>query len=79
MRHAWQNQRTDGLKKPGKVRMKAGGKANAENPALWSRVKSEAKAKFDVYPSAYANAWAAKEYKSRGGSWSGPDNRVKKK
>jgi len=60
-------------------RMKAGGKVNAENPALWSRVKSEAKSKFDVYPSAYANAWASKEYKSRGGSWSGADNRVKKK
>ena len=67
------------MKKPDKVRMKDGGKVNAENPALWSRVKSEAKSKFDVYPSAYANAWAAKEYKSRGGSWSGPDNRVKKK
>jgi hypothetical protein len=48
------------------------------NPALWSRVKAEAKKKFDVYPSAYANAWAAKEYKKRGGSWRGPDNRVKK-
>lgn len=48
------------------------------NAALWSRVKAEAKKKFDVYPSAYANAWAAKEYKKRGGSWSGADNRVKK-
>jgi hypothetical protein len=28
--------------------------------------------------SAYANAWAAKEYKKRGGTWSGADNRVKK-
>ena len=35
------------------------------NPALWSKVKAAAKAKFDVYPSAYANAWAAKEYKKR--------------
>lgn len=41
----------------------------AKNAALWSRVKSEAKAKFDVYPSAYANAWAAKKYKASGGSW----------
>jgi hypothetical protein len=49
-----------------------------KNPALWSRVKAAAKAKFDVYPSAYANAWAAKEYKKRGGTWGGPDNRVKK-
>lgn len=47
------------------------------NAALWSRVKAAAKAKFDVYPSAYANAWAAKEYKKRGGSWSGPNNKVK--
>lgn len=49
------------------------------NAALWSRVKSEAKRKFDVYPSAYANAWAAKEYKKRGGTWSGADNRVNKR
>ena len=39
------------------------------NPALWSRVKAQAKSKFDVYPSAYANGWAAKEYKSKGGGW----------
>jgi hypothetical protein len=39
------------------------------NPALWSRAKALAKSKFDVYPSAYANGWAAKWYKSRGGSW----------
>lgn len=38
-------------------------------PALWSSAKSQAKAKFDVYPSAYANAWAAKKYKSMGGGW----------
>lgn len=40
-----------------------------KNPALWSRVKAQAKAKFDVYPSAYANAWAAKKYKASGGAW----------
>ena len=39
------------------------------NPALWSRAKSLAKQKFDVYPSAYANGWAAKWYKGKGGSW----------
>ena len=39
------------------------------NPSLWSRIKSRAKAKFDVYPSAYANGWAAKEYKKAGGGW----------
>jgi hypothetical protein len=42
-------------------------------------VQAEAKRKFDVTPSAYSNAWASKEYKKRGGSWSGPDNRVKKR
>lgn len=54
-------------------------KAIPENPRLWASVKSQAKKKFDVYPSAYANAWASKEYKSKGGTWSGADNRVKKK
>ena len=39
------------------------------NPSLWSKMKSKAKAKFDVYPSAYANGWAAKEYKKAGGGW----------
>ena len=49
------------------------------NPSLWSRAKAEAKKKFNVYPSAYANAWASKWYKSKGGTWSGKDNRVRKK
>ena len=35
----------------------------------WSYYKSQAKKKFDVYPSAYANAWAAKMYKKAGGGW----------
>jgi hypothetical protein len=39
------------------------------NPELWSRAKSLARQKFDVYPSAYANGFAAKWYKKRGGSW----------
>ena len=38
-------------------------------PSLWSRAKALAKKKFDVYPSAYANGWAAKWYKKRGGGW----------
>ena len=38
-------------------------------PALWSKYKSQAKAKFDVYPSAFANGWAAKQYKAAGGGW----------
>ena len=39
------------------------------NPELYSRVKAEAKKKFDVYPSAYANGWAARKYKAAGGGW----------
>ena len=31
-----------------------------KNPALYARVKAEAKKKFKVYPSAYANAYASK-------------------
>ena len=37
--------------------------------AKWSYYKSQAKKKFDVYPSAYANAWAAKQYKAAGGGY----------
>jgi hypothetical protein len=39
------------------------------NPKLWASKISAAKSKFDVYPSAYANGWAAKEYKKAGGGW----------
>ena len=39
------------------------------NKPLWDRAKAAARSKFDVYPSAYANAWAAKWYKSHGGGW----------
>lgn len=39
------------------------------NPELYARVKAEAKAKFKVYPSAYANAWLVREYKKRGGTY----------
>ena len=35
-------------------------KSTPNNASLWSKVKSEARSKFDVYTSAYANAWAAK-------------------
>jgi hypothetical protein len=42
----------------------------------WSAAVAEAKAKFKVYPSAYANAYAAKRYKAMGGGWRGPNNKV---
>lgn len=48
--------------------MKEGGNVPT-NPSLWSKAKSVAKSKYDVYPSAYANGFAAKWYKERGGNW----------
>ena len=39
------------------------------DPELYARVKSAAKKKFDVYPSAYANGWLVAEYKRRGGKY----------
>ena len=45
------------------------GKNKPTNPKLWSRAKSMARQKFDVYPSAYANLWASKWYKKKGGGW----------
>lgn len=39
------------------------------DPAKWAYYKAQAKKKFDVYPSAYANGWAAKKYKEAGGGW----------
>jgi hypothetical protein len=39
------------------------------NPSLWSSCKAWAKAKYDVWPSAYACGAAAKRYKSKGGGW----------
>jgi len=50
------NQLTEGENKP-------------TNPALWSRAKAAAKSKYKVYPSAYANGFAAKWYKEHGGGW----------
>ena len=54
--HAQQAQTLDAIK------MKKGGSAgdvpkNVANPSLYRKAKAKAKAKFDVYPSAYANGW----------------------
>lgn len=53
---------------PQAVEMKSGGNVPT-NPGLYSRVKSEAKSKFDTWPSAYGSAWLVKTYKSRGGGY----------
>ena len=39
------------------------------NKALYARVKAQAKRKFKVYPSAYANGWLVRTYKARGGRY----------
>lgn len=52
-----------------KKKKKKKSKPKPTNSALWSRAKAMARAKFDVYPSAYANAWAARWYKKKGGGW----------
>ena len=49
------------------------------SPEKWAQAKSQAKAKFDVYPSAYANGWAAKKYKEMGGGWKSVSEAVKDK
>ena len=41
-------------------------KAIPTNPKLYAQVKAETKRKFDVYPSAYANAYLVRTYKKRG-------------
>lgn len=52
--------------------------AKPTNPTLYARVKAEAKRKFKVYPSAYANAWLVREYKKRGGTYRTESKRGKK-
>ena len=44
---------------------------NVANPSLYRKAKAKAKAKFDVYPSAYANGWMVQEYKRMGGRYKG--------
>ena len=59
------------------IKMKKGGgaksktPANVANPSIYARAKAKAKAKFDVYPSAYANAYMVSEYKKMGGKYKG--------
>jgi|TARA_R100000479_G_C6347990_1_gene188006 hypothetical protein len=44
-------------------------KAIPTNPKLYAQVKAETKRKFDVYPSAYANAYLVRTYKKKGGKY----------
>ena len=51
------------------VKLKKGGSPTPKNKSLYATVKDEAKRKFKVYPSAYANAWLVRTYKARGGRY----------
>jgi hypothetical protein len=44
-------------------------KGEPADKELYARIVNEAKRKFDVYPSAYANGWVVQEYKRRGGKY----------
>lgn len=44
---------------------------NVADPSLYRKAKARAKAKFDVYPSAYANGWMVQEYQRMGGKYKG--------
>ena len=57
-----------GKKKTTKKKTKKKG-PTPTTPSLYARVKAEAKRKFKVYPSAYANAWLVRTYKKRGGGY----------
>ena len=50
------------------------GGSDPSNKELYARIIAEAKAKFDVYPSAVANAWVSQEYKKRGGTYKADDS-----
>lgn len=52
-----------------KKKKKKSGKNVPNDPALYSRCKSEIKKKFKIYPSAYANSSLVRLYKSRGGTY----------
>jgi len=58
-----------GTEKMARKRKSAKKKPVPTNPRLYAQVKAEARRKFKVYPSAYANGWLVKTYKQRGGKY----------
>ena len=57
------------VKLAAKKKKKAKKKNVPNDPALYSRCKSEVKSKFEVWPSAYGSMALTKLYKSRGGTY----------
>jgi Family of unknown function (DUF5872) len=67
---------TEKADKPDYANMLPGGeKSEPADADLYAKVKAEAKQKFDVYPSAVANAWVVNEYKKRGGKYKAKSNK----
>ncbi len=54
-----------------KSRSRVSSRSKPTDMALYNRVKAQAKLNFKVWPSAYASGWLVKEYKRRGGRYSG--------
>ena len=52
-----------------KKKKKSSGKNVPNNPSLWASCQAEAKRKFEIFPSAYANGFASRRYKEKGGTW----------
>lgn len=57
------------LAKKKKSKYKGTSKNVPNNMALYNKCKAQAKAKFDVWPSAYGSAYLTKLYKSKGGTY----------
>lgn len=55
--------------KVSKKKKKKSGKNIPNNPSLWASCQAEAKRKFEIFPSAYANGFASRRYKQKGGTW----------
>jgi hypothetical protein len=49
--------------------IKIAAKHKPNNPKLWAKCLTDARSRFRVCPSAYCNAFAAKTYKKKGGTW----------
>ena len=52
-----------------KKKKKSSGKNVPNNPSLWASCQAWAKKTYDIHPSAYSNASAARRYKQKGGTW----------
>jgi len=65
----WDGSAFGKAKKPNYGSFLSGRRGEPNNRELYNRIVSEAKRKFDVYPSAVANSWVVQEYKRRGGTY----------